>query len=181
MNGTLPGIESALVLEPLHVALENEPRDLTFRFQDATTEATTALNTVLDGWMQDVDWVDTRTGRLEVCTVELASNANQIASETQLICQEVTSVATASEELNTNMASIAASAEQMSVNTKTLAAAAEEMSVSIIEVAKNSDRSAHDAESASTRAKEANETMRELGEAALGIGKVVEAIKDIAE
>ena len=172
----LIGIEQALISDPV---------DLTVRCDTLegheSEPCLRSINQVMQHWCDDIAWVDHQVAGLSHCSVELASNANQIYSETVLISEELTSVAAASEELNTNMASIAASAEQMSMNTKTLASAAEEMTVSIADVARSSEKSAADADLAAKQATEANETMRELGEAAQGIGKVVDAIKDIAE
>ncbi len=128
-----------------------------------------------------MSFVNQHVGTLSGTTVELASNANQIASEAQLISAEVTSVAAASEQLTSNMTGMAASAEQLSANTKSLAAAIEQMSACTAEVAKSATGSAAEAELAARESVEANDAMQELGTSAEEIGRVVDVIQKIAE
>ncbi|MCA9261709.1 MAG: CZB domain-containing protein, partial [Planctomycetales bacterium] len=172
-------------LQTLHRMLCEPSINLTARMAPRTAPAeqavADAVNDALSHWSVDVHTVSDEASELAGISVELAANSNQIASETQLIGIEMTSMAASSEQLKANLNGISASAQQMSYNTRTLAAAAEEMSTCIEEVAKNSSQSALDADSAAHRAVEANTTMQELGEAAQGIGKVVETIRDIAE
>jgi len=159
-------------------------RDLTFRLETDDMqlhELAESVNRVLQSWSADVVFVNQHVGTLSVTTVELAANANQIASETQLISAEMSSVASASEELTTNMTGMAASAEELSANTKSLAAAVEEMSTCTTQVAQSATRSAKEAEDAAREAGEANDAMKELGLAAQEIGKVVDTIHKIAE
>lgn len=170
---------------PLDELTQADQRDLTYRFESSkdkgARETTNALNQLLGAWSLDISSVSSHVTSLSLSTVELAANANQIASETRLISVEMTSVAASTEELSTNMGGMASSAEEMSNNTKSLAAAVEEMSTCIGEVAKSAERSAAEAESAAQRTVEAKDTMCELGSAAEEIGKVVDSIQEIAE
>ncbi len=90
-------------------------------------------------------------------------------------------VSTAVEEMSANIGNVAAAMEQSSTNTGVVAASAEEMTSTINEIAQNAEKARTISDQAVTTAQGSSEQMDALGQAAVGVGKVVETITEISE
>lgn len=112
---------------------------------------------------------------------DLAGISEQMSQGATQTKERTTTVASATEEMNTGMTSIAAAMEQATTNLSMVAGAAEEMTASIKEVAQNTDSARKIADRAVTEADEASKQINQLGEAAREIGDVTETINDISE
>ncbi len=106
------------------------------------------------------------------CT--MADSAQAISSQSSAL----TSTATA---LSSNMEQMSQSTGDVSENTRTVSVAVEQMTASISEVARNAEQAARVADKAAGLARESNENVDVLGNAAHEIGKVIEVIQEIAE
>jgi len=87
----------------------------------------------------------------------------------------------AAEEMSNNMASVSAATEQASTNVGMVATAAEEMTSTINEIAQNSEKARNITGEAVSQVRSASESVGALGQAALDIGRVTEAITEISE
>lgn len=112
---------------------------------------------------------------------KLATTAVALATGADETGKQSSSVSSAAADMSSNIASVAATSEQMSANVRSVAAATEEMTATINEIARNAEQSATVADEAAQLAEISNERVGGLGKAADEIGKVIEAIQDIAE
>ena len=90
-------------------------------------------------------------------------------------------VSTSAEEMSFNLNSVAASMEESSTNASMVATAVEEMSSTIDEIAKNAEKARSISDQAMHKADDTSGQMDSLGQAAQGIGKVLETITEISE
>jgi methyl-accepting chemotaxis protein len=89
-------------------------------------------------------------------------------------------VAAAAEEMSSNTMSVAAGMGQTSANLSSVASATEEMTATIGEIASNTEKARGTTDEAARQADRFAGVMRELGGAALEIGKVTETITGIS-
>jgi methyl-accepting chemotaxis protein len=148
---------------------------------DEIGELAKSLNSMTENLQSVVGEISSDADKLAGSASMLAGTAQELASGAEQTTGQSATVAAAAEELATNMRSMAGSAEEMSANVRTVATAIEEMTASVSEVAKNAERAAEVANDADRAATESNDRIRNLGEAANEIGKVIEVIQDIAE
>ena len=139
--------------------------------------------------------VNAMSDKLRGLIRNLASNAGQLTSTSQLLSNTATdlasgaeettgqsaTVAAAAEEMSTNMTNMAASTEQMTANVQSVAKAVDELTASITEIAKTAEQASNIAQNATQLTESSNQTIGQLGQAAEEIGKVIEVIQDIAE
>ncbi len=111
---------------------------------------------------------------------ELSLVSNQMSANSEQTTAKANTVAAAAEEMSVNMDSVAAASEETSVNVNMVSSAAEEMSTTITEIATNTEKTQHIAQSAVTQAENASQQINALGIAAKEIGKVTEAITEIS-
>ncbi|MEN0110175.1 MAG: methyl-accepting chemotaxis protein [Planctomycetota bacterium] len=119
----------------------------------------------------------TLSGSSETLTgtaASLAAGADQTGSESASVSASAASMATTMDE-------VATTTERMADNVRSVAAATEQMTATINEIAQNAEQSASVAEDAARLAAISNDRVGGLGEAADGIGKVIQVIQDIAE
>jgi methyl-accepting chemotaxis protein len=109
---------------------------------------------------------------------EIASMMSHGAGETS---SRADNVSAAAEEMTTSLNNVAAAMEQSSTNTSMVATAAEEMTATINEIAQNAEKARSISDRAVHKAGETSSQMDGLGQAAQGIGKVVETITEISE
>ncbi len=121
--------------------------------------------------------------------------AKTVRSALEHIGQNVSALASASEELNkvsqsmgssadetaTQAQVVSAAAEQVSNNVQTVATGADEMGASIKEIAKNTAEATRVASSAVRTAETTNETISKLGQSSAEIGQVIKVITSIAQ
>ncbi len=140
-------------------------------------------------------WFNMFVGNLRNIIKELASNSG-VVDESSSTLQDIatrlqvgaeatstraSTVASASEEMNSNFSGIAATMEETTGNTNMMATATEEMTATINEIAQNSESARSISENAVNQAKIATEKMAKLGTAASDIGAVTETITEISE
>lgn len=125
---------------------------------------------------------------------EMSTQAESVAAATEQTSSNVSGMAAAAEEMSTNVSSISSASEEVSVNVGTISAAAEETSrkvgsvtESIAQITGSLQEIARDARNGSDMTRQArdmasaaNQTMRQLDQAASEITKVTEVIKSIA-
>jgi methyl-accepting chemotaxis protein len=112
---------------------------------------------------------------------ELAGTATQLASGAEEATGQSATVSAAAEQMSANMASMASATEQASAKMKAMASAVDQMTASIGEVAQSAEQAAEAAGNAAQLTDSGNASITQLGEAAGGIGKVIEVIQEIAE
>jgi methyl-accepting chemotaxis protein len=111
----------------------------------------------------------------------LSTIATRLASGAENTAGRANALSVASEEMSANLNNVAAAMEESSTNTSMVATAAEEMTATINEIAQNAEKARSVSDQAVSKAGEASGQMDELGQAAQGIGKVVETITEISE
>ncbi len=140
-------------------------------------------------------WFNTFIGRIEQMVRDLAgygntiqqasgqmaSTSTELAGRAEKMTGQATGAAAATEQLSGNITGIASSAEEMSTSINSIATAIEEMSSSLKEVASSSAKAAQVAVDADGQSRVASETMGRLDTSAIEIGKVLDAISDIAD
>lgn len=108
----------------------------------------------------------------------LSGNMKQDAKQTSV---KAGNVAGSSEEMSNNMNSVAAAMEEASANIYMVASAAEEMNVTISQISDNTEQAKKITVNAVEQTETAKLQVDELGNAAEGIGKVLESISDISD
>ena len=140
-------------------------------------------------------WFNTFLEKLQVMIKKIAENASMIdrssGAFTEVAAQlsagagntsgRANDVAASAEEMSANLNGVAAAMEESSTNTAMVASAAEEMTATINEIAGNAEKARVISDQAVNKAGETSRQMEGLGKAAVGIGKVVEAITEISE
>ncbi|HTN74238.1 MAG TPA: methyl-accepting chemotaxis protein, partial [Pirellulaceae bacterium] len=140
-------------------------------------------------------WFNVFVGKLQGIIQRLADNSRALARSSNTVSetssdlagvadetkQRSATVAAAAEEMSINMQNMAGSTQAMSNNIRTVASAVEELNITITEVAKNAERAHGVAGRAQHLAETSNTRVADLGQAADGIGKVIEVIQEIAE
>jgi methyl-accepting chemotaxis protein len=125
--------------------------------------------------------IASETADLSGAAGHLNATSQKMRTNAQDMTAQVTNAVAASEELSTNLTGVAVGSEQMSSSVTGVASAIEEMSMSLGEVAKNGVEASRIAAQADEQTRSASEVMERLGAAAVEIGKVLDAINDIAD
>jgi methyl-accepting chemotaxis protein len=132
----------------------------------------------LQGMMRKIadssNMVDRSSGEYTEIAAQLSTGSGEASSRAD-------NVATSAEEMSANLNNVAAAMEQSSTNTSMVATAAEEMTATINEIAQNAEKAGAISDQAVDKAGETSGQMDGLGQAAEGIGKVVETITEISE
>ncbi len=118
---------------------------------------------------------------LEKSSGELSEISKGMAEESAQSSERANGVAAASEEMSSNMQSVAAAMEQAATNVSMVAAASEEMSATINEIAENAEKARSITSEGVAQTTSASSQVNDLGQAAVEIGKVVEAITEISQ
>ncbi len=125
--------------------------------------------------------IGTDVNELTSSSNDLAEASRNISSSARDTADRSTSVAAATEEMSANIQSIAAAMEQSSCNVNMVASAAEEMTSTVSEIAQNAEKARSISQEAVNQSRLTSEKMAVLGESAMKIGKVTEAITEISE
>ncbi|MGL4514295.1 MAG: methyl-accepting chemotaxis protein [Lacipirellulaceae bacterium] len=139
------------------------------------------FNVFIERIQNIIKQVSNTSGALSSASGDLAVTAKDLTSGAEQTGLQSATVASAAEEMSASMSQMAATTGQMSGNVRSVAAATEQMTATINEIARNAEQSASVADKAARLAEVSNQRVGGLGEAALGIGKVIEVIQDIAE
>ena len=159
--------------------------DLTKRIQieskDEISELAGWFNTFLEKLQDMIKRIADNSVHVDRSSSELAEIADMMSASAGETSGRADNVAAAAEEMSTNLNNVAAAMEESSTNTSMVATAAEQMTATINEIAQNAEKARGIADQAVHKAGEASGQMDELGQAAQGIGKVVETITEISE
>ncbi|WP_319524899.1 methyl-accepting chemotaxis protein [uncultured Desulfosarcina sp.] len=159
--------------------------DLTKRLpvmkKDEIGELAGWFNTFLDKLQAMIQKIATNSSDVGQSSKEFAEIAAQLSADAVETSQRSNNVSAAAEEMSANLNNVAAAMEQSSTNTSMVASASEEMTATINEIAQNAEKARSISDQAVQKAGDASSQMDELGQAAQGIGKVVETITEISE
>ncbi len=135
---------------------------------------------------QEVEWrlkekraqmLDALTDSFQSKVSELVSSLSSASTEMQATAQSMSATA---EQTSQQSVTVASAAEQALGNVQTVATAAEELSASIAEIGRQVSESARIAETAVDDARRTDSTVQVLASGAQKIGEVVTLIQDIA-
>jgi methyl-accepting chemotaxis protein len=159
--------------------------DLTKRLEiikkDEIGELAGWFNTFLEKLQGMIKKIAVNSTDVDRSSAELSEIALQMSHGASETSSRANNVATAAEEMSANLNNVAAAMEQSSTNTSMVATAAEEMTATINEIAQNAEKARAISDQAVHKAGETSGQMEGLGQAAQGIGKVVETITEISE
>ncbi|OQX22909.1 MAG: hypothetical protein BWK80_28705 [Desulfobacteraceae bacterium IS3] len=114
-------------------------------------------------------------------TNEISSKSANVASATEEVAMNISTMASALEQMSVNIQNISSTANQMAQNMEVVTYAIEEMSSAIKDIARNAQEGDRITTDAMKMANAATKTMTALGDAAMEIDEVTEAIRKIAE
>lgn len=159
--------------------------DLTKRLEiykrDEIGELAGWFNAFLEKLQDLIKKIAENSGIVSRSSGEFLKIAAQLSKGTSETSSRANNVSTAAEEMSANLHNVAAAMEQSSTNASMVATAAEEMTATINEIAQNAEKARAISDQAVLKASEASTQMDGLGQAALGISKVVETITEISE
>ena len=156
------------------IDLTTLPRDETGRLAKELNAMTANLNEMISNIRAGIMELTESSGTLSQVSSSISTISDQTSEKTR-------SVSAASEEMNTGMNSVASTTEETATNIQMVVAAAEEMASTIQEIANNTTRGSEITRSAVENAENVSKKVDELGQAALDINKVTDAIADISE
>lgn len=139
------------------------------------------FNVFLDKLQEMVRQIKDNANSINTSSTDLSDVAVQVSDNSEETSSRSNMVATAAEEMNSNINNIAAAMEESSTNINMVASAAEEMSSTINDISVNAEKAQLISGQAVEKASEVSVKMENLGEAAIGIGKVLETITEISE
>ena len=159
--------------------------DLTKRIaiqsNDEIAELAGWFNTFLDKLQTMIQKIADNSNQVDRSSSDLSDIASTMSSGAAETSTRADNVSVASEEMSANLNNVAAAMEQSSTNASMVATAAEEMTATINEIAQNAEKARAISDQAVHKAKDTSGQMDGLGQAAQGIGKVVETITEISE
>ena len=159
--------------------------DLTKRIviksKDEIAELASWFNIFLEKLQTMIKKIADNSVHVDRSSTDLTEIATMMSGSAADTSSRANNVSAAAEEMSANLNNVAAAMEESSTNSTMVATAAEEMTATINEIAQNAEKARAIADQAVTKASNASTQMNELGEAAIGIGKVVETITEISE
>jgi methyl-accepting chemotaxis protein len=159
--------------------------DLTKRIDILKNDEIGALagyfNEFLDKLQKMIGQVKDNSHSMDSAATQLSSVAIEMSEGSEETSNRSSTVAMAADEMNSNINTVAAAMEESSTNISMVASAAEEMSSTITDIAANAEQARTISENAVEKANDVSGKMKGLGEAAVGIGKVLETISEISE
>ena len=159
--------------------------DLTMRLAVTTNDEVGELarwfNTFIEKLQAIIGKISDNTKEVNLSVKELSGIASALSKNAEDTSGRAGNVATAAEEMSANLNGVAAAMEQSTTNTTMVASAAEEMTATIGQIAQNAEQAHSISEKAVHQASSTSSKMAELGQAALAIGRVTEAITEISE
>lgn len=159
--------------------------DLTKRIElnsnDEVGELARWFNTFIEKIQGIVSEVTRNAQDLSNSSRELAGIAGELTESAGQTSGKAMNVSAASKEMSSTVSTAADIMEETTGNLSIIASGAEEMTATIDEIAANAEKGRQIAEDAVGQTSRANGQIRELGDAAEQIGKVVETITEISE
>ncbi|MGD9200266.1 MAG: methyl-accepting chemotaxis protein, partial [Chitinispirillia bacterium] len=180
-----------IILAPLKQILtmlrdiERGKGDLTKRIsihsENEFGELARLFNVFVDNIQNIIRSVIEKSNTLSSSSESLGLTADQFSVSSLRMQKESISVADSVHSTSERVGAISDAAAEMSNGMNTVTSSIEEISVSINEVAKNCQKESMIATNANTQAKKTQEIIKQLGESANHIGKIVDVINDIAD
>jgi methyl-accepting chemotaxis protein len=140
-----------------------------------------ALNNMTNNLRNLVKRIAENATDLTGSATEFAAISDQMLSNSEKLTEKSNLVASASQDINNNITSISAAAEQSSANINIVATATGEMTSTVEEIAGNAEKARGITSHAVETIQEALTKINVLGDHAQEIGKVVEVILEIAD
>ena len=125
--------------------------------------------------------VNTLSKTVRSALEHIGQNVSALASASEELNKVSQSMGSSADETATQASVVSAAAEQVSNNVQTVATGADEMGASIKEIAKNTAEATRVASSAVRTAESTNETISKLGQSSAEIGQVIKVITSIAQ
>jgi methyl-accepting chemotaxis protein len=148
--------------------------------KDELGEMSRSISQMVNNTRTSITSIQSSTQVLASASTELSSISEEMTSNASASSAKTNAVAIASEELSANSLSVASGMEQASSGLSSVATATEEMTATINEIANNSEKARTTTNEATRQADSISVTMKNLGFAALEIGKVSETINSIS-
>ncbi|MGE4560960.1 MAG: methyl-accepting chemotaxis protein [Desulfobulbus sp.] len=184
-------LAAGAIIKPINKAIDGlkdiaqGEGDLTMRLavtsKDEVGELAKWFNLFIEKLQQIIGRISDNSRQVHQAISELGGIASAMAQNAEDTSSRADNVATAAEEMSANLNTVAAAMEESTINTNMVASAAEEMNATINQIAQNAEQAHSISEEAVHQASNTSEKMAELGQAALAIGKVTEAITEISE
>lgn len=148
--------------------------------QDEMGDIGRSLSTVLGSLRGSIGQVRDGVGTIASASTELSAISSQMTSAASESSVRSNGVASSADEMSSNTVSVAEGIDQALTNLRSVATATEEMTSTIAEIAGNSEKARRITEDAVSQADQISTAVRALGQSALDIGKVTEAITSIS-
>jgi methyl-accepting chemotaxis protein len=139
------------------------------------------FNVFLDKLQEMVSQIKDNAHTINTASTDLSDVVVQVSDSSEETSNRSNLVATAAEEMSSNINNVAAAMEESSTNINMVASAVEEISSTIDDISVNTEKAQTISNHAVEKAGEVSVKMKSLGEAAIGIGKVLETITEISE
>lgn len=154
---------------------------LTDKYEDEIGELLSWFNIFIEKIQAIIQDVTSGAQDLDESSDRLAELSGNMKLDADQTSVKASNVSVSSDQMNDNMTSVAAAMEQASTNINMVASAAEEMNVTINQIAENTDQAQKITINAVEQTTNASKQVDKLGNAAQGIGKVLETISEISE
>jgi methyl-accepting chemotaxis protein len=154
---------------------------LTDKYEDEIGELLSWFNIFIEKIQAIIQDVTSGAHDLDESSDRLAELSGNMKLDADQTSVKASNVSVSSDQMNDNMTSVAAAMEQASTNINMVASAAEEMNVTINQIAENTDQAQKITINAVEQTTNASKQVDKLGNAAQGIGKVLETISEISE
>ena len=118
---------------------------------------------------------------LKMSTAEMENVSTEINNHAHEMSQKAGHTAGSTEDLKNNMGTVSGAVEESNSNISTVASSAEEMAVTISEILKNTEKAKTSTNNALDKVDVSVGNVNEFGKKANEIGKIIEAINEIAD
>lgn len=139
------------------------------------------FNKFLDKLQDIIGNIKSNAFTINGASTDLSDLANQMLESSEETSTRSGEIATAAKEMNSNFNKVAVAVEESSMKIKMVASAAEKMATTINNISVNTEKAQTISNHAVDKASEVAGSMEHLGEAAIGIGIVLETITEISE
>ena len=148
--------------------------------RDETGTLARAMGKMSARLRQMIGEISGEVGLLSSAATALQANSARMTSESQHASDKAHSVAAAAEEMSSNVSSVASGMEHAAANLTDVAGATDQMTATIAEISGNSEKARRITGEAREQAALITEKINHMGEAARGIGRVIDAIDEIS-
>ncbi|MBF0572937.1 MAG: methyl-accepting chemotaxis protein [Desulfamplus sp.] len=159
--------------------------DLTMRLEKKSNDEIGDLaqwfNVFIEKLQGIIGQIAENSNHLNRSSQDMASLSEQMSANSCDMVGNISQTTDSVEEVNESFISVAAAMEESSTNLSMIVAASEEMAVTINEVSRKTESASKVSSDAVAKATGISNRIKELGSAAMTIGKVTDIINDISE